>query len=70
MKYICIIVLCIGVFGYGYLRGYCIGYDDASEAHTKLYNKIIEIYKRNYEDIKIEMEKQKLYVESIKEPRK
>lgn len=52
MKYICAIAFSLGVFGYGYLRGYCIGYDDAVESYTNLYNKIIKIQEETIEELK------------------
>lgn len=39
-------------FTYGGLKGYSIGYDDAVESYTNLYNKIIKIQEETIEELK------------------
>lgn len=39
-------------FTYGALKGYSIGYDDAVESYTNLYNKIIKIQEETIEELK------------------
>ena len=49
MKLVAIIMVFFGAFYCVYIRGYSIGYDDAKEAYTELYEKIREIEKESYE---------------------
>jgi hypothetical protein len=42
-------------FTYGGLKGYSIGYDDAVENYTMLYEKIIGIQKETIEELKKEL---------------
>lgn len=39
-------------FTYGGLKGYSVGYDDAVESYTNLYNKIIKIQEETIEELK------------------
>lgn len=39
-------------FTYGGLKGYSIGYDDAVESYTNLYNNIIKIQEETIEELK------------------
>lgn len=39
-------------FTYGGLKGYSIGYDDAVESYTNMYNKIIKIQEETIEELK------------------
>lgn len=49
MKIVAIIMMFFGAFYWGYIHGYSIGYDDAKEAYTELYEKIRKIEKETYE---------------------
>ena len=53
MKYIIIVLVGYSLgFTYGYLKGYCKGYDYAKESYIPLYEKIVNIYKTAYEELK------------------
>lgn len=53
MKYIIIVLVGYSLgFAYGYLKGYCKGYDHAKESYIPLYEKLVNIYKTAYEELK------------------